>query len=82
MMKLFVKANCPWCVDATAYLRSQDIPFDEVDVHQDPVAFHEMETLSGQTKAPTLVLKNGAVLPDFDVQELKIFFRDQGILIK
>lgn len=78
-MKLFVKAGCPWCVDAVAYLRAQDMPFQEFDVLQDPVAFHEMETLSGQTKAPTMVLENGAVLPDFDVEELKVFLADQGI---
>ena len=77
-MKLFVKAGCPWCVDAVSYLQAQDIPFKQFDVLQDPVAFHEMETVSGQTKAPTLVLENGSILPDFDIQELKVFLKEQA----
>ena len=67
-------------MDAVTYLRSRDLTCDEVDVRQDPVAFHEMESLSGQSKAPTLLLENGAVLADFDVQELEAFFREQGLL--
>jgi hypothetical protein len=42
-----------------------------------------METLSGQTYAPTMLMKTDegeeVVLADFDVDELKAFFAKHGI---
>ena len=58
-------------------MRAKNMTFEEIDVLKDPVAFHDMQRLSGQTKAPTLVLDTGAVLPDFDVQELETFLAEQ-----
>ncbi len=78
-MKVFIKPGCPWCVDAVNFLRNEGYAFEEIDVIADPVAFHEMEQLSGQTKAPTLVTEEKQVLPDFDVDELKAFFNEHGI---
>ena len=46
-----------------------------VDVRADPSRMSELETVSGQTKTPTL--KNGDfVVADFDVEEFKTALRE------
>ena len=73
---LYVKAGCPWCVDATAFLDKKGVDYREVDVLRNPQAMDEMVRLSGQTKAPTLKWAD-AVLADFGVDELEPFVRGQ-----
>lgn len=82
MMRVFVKPGCPWCVDAIRWLTSQGYEFKEVDVRADPAAFDEMQRLSGQTKAPTLVTDDGLVLADFGVDELIPFLEKNGMIIE
>ena len=78
MMRVFVKAGCPWCVDAVNYLNQEGYVFKEIDVLQDESAFEEMVSLSGQSLAPTLEV-NGLVLPDFGVPELTVFLDEHSI---
>jgi hypothetical protein len=46
-----------------------------VDVFADRSAFDRMKQISGQTKAPTLEMPDGAVLADFDLAELERFLK-------
>jgi monothiol glutaredoxin len=82
-LKVYVKPGCPWCVQAVAFLRDAGFDFEEIDVTSDRERFAEMETLSGQTYAPTMLMKTDegeeVVLADFDVNELKAFFTKHGI---
>lgn len=78
-MKVFIKPGCPWCVEATRWLEGNDYSFEEVNVSADDEAFAEMRELSGQTKAPTLVMPNGLVLADFGVEELVPFLQGNDI---
>lgn len=71
-IKLYSRGLCGWCQDAKAYLKEQNIPFQEIDVGQDQAAYAEMVKLSGQTYVPTIEV-NGLVLADFDVTQLKTF---------
>lgn len=71
-IRLYTRAYCGWCQDAKAYLREQNLPFEEVDVGQDAAANDEMIRLSGQRYVPTLVV-NGHVLANFDVAQLEKF---------
>lgn len=78
-MKVFVKPGCPWCIEAIQWLRNNGYEFDEVNVLADPDAFKEMQSLSGQTKAPTLVMDDGLMLADFGVDELVPFLKENDI---
>lgn len=81
--KLFVKPGCPWCVDVTKYLNDNGYRFEEVDVIADAEAFSEMERLSGQRSAPTMLVgdeDDGLVLPDFGVPELEAFLEENGLI--
>ena len=68
--KLYVKAGCPWCIDALAYFKSKSIDLDIIDVRTDPTKMPELIEISGQSKTPTL--QNGEyVVADFDIEEFE-----------
>ena len=67
---IYTKTGCPWCIAVTDYLNGKGIEYEEKNVTNNPALFKEMEDLSGQTKAPTIVINN-KVYPDSDIDELK-----------
>ena len=75
---LYVKTRCPWCVQATAYLRKHGYQFTEVDVLRDKDAFARMRQLSGQTYTPTLVIGD-LLLADFGTDELEEFLQENQL---
>lgn len=75
---LYVKAGCPWCDEAEAYLRRHGFLYQAIDVRKDPAAFAELKRVSGQTYAPTLVVGD-LVLPDFDTEGLEDFLEEHDI---
>ncbi len=78
---LYVKTNCPWCVEATAWLREHGYDFNEVDVLRDPEEFEHLAKISGQRYTPTLVLEErDLLLADFDVDQLEEFLTKNGLL--
>ncbi len=72
-MKLYVKTWCPWCVSAREWLDSRSYKYELIDVEATKADYETMIRLSGQSKTPTLVLEDGAVLPDFGPDELAAF---------
>lgn len=78
-MRLFVKTWCPWCVAAREWLDSRGFRYELVDVEAARADYDEMIRLSGQAKTPTLVTREGAVLPDFGPEELAVFIEKQGL---
>ncbi len=75
---VYVKAGCPWCIEAEAYLKQKGIEYTSREVRSDPAAMAEMVELSGQTKSPTMKYGD-AVLADFGVDELIPFLAEHGI---
>jgi len=78
-MLVYVKNGCPWCVDALSWLKAQGIEHTAVDVYADPAGFDRMRQISGQSKAPTLEMPDGAVLADFDVGQLDKFLSQRAV---
>lgn len=76
-MIVYVKPGCFWCTDALQWLRGRGIEHRAVDVFADRAAFERMREISGQTKAPTLEMPDGAVLADFDVGQLERFLEER-----
>ena len=72
-MKLYVKTWCPWCVSAREWLDSRSYKYELIDVEATKADYETMIRISGQSKTPTLVLEDGAVLPDFGPDELAAF---------
>jgi glutaredoxin len=78
VLKLYTKSYCPWCTVAVQWLRKNDYDFEEINVSRAPEAFAELERISGQTTAPTLLDEDGRVLPDFGPEELEGFLAEKG----
>jgi glutaredoxin 3 len=78
-MTLYVKAGCPWCHVAEAYLDKHGYKYTKIDVRKDQGAFNDLKRISGQTYAPTLVIGE-LVLPDFGPDELEDFLKKHNIL--
>jgi glutaredoxin len=75
---LYVKPGCPWCDEATGFMRAKGVSYREKDVTADPSAMAEMRAKSGQTRAPTLDW-HGKILADFGVEELVPFLQGQNV---
>ena len=71
---LYVKKGCPYCQAAIDYLDEHHVKYEALDVRSSDALMKQLQDVSGQTKTPTLAL-NGAVLPDFGVEELDEFLR-------
>jgi glutaredoxin len=71
-VKLYTRKLCSWCIDTKEYLETHGIPFEEIDVGQNPGAYEEMKRISGQPYVPTLLV-DGHVLANFDTRHLEQF---------
>jgi len=69
-VRIFVKPYCGWCHEAMDWLKARGIRFETLDVITDRAAWQEMESLSGQTRAPVIQV-DGEVLADFGADELE-----------
>ena len=78
-MKLYVKTWCPWCVAAREWLDMRGFGYELIDVEADRADYDEMIQLSGQSKTPTLVTREGAILRDFGPEELETFVARHGL---
>jgi glutaredoxin 3 len=76
---LYLKAGCPWCTEAEAYLQEHGIAYGKADVQEDPAALAELKRLSHQTKAPTMRWGE-EILADFGADELDVFLRARGVV--
>ncbi|MCS1411074.1 MAG: Glutaredoxin 3 [Verrucomicrobia subdivision 3 bacterium] len=75
-VKLFIKPFCGWCHEAIDWLDAKGIQYETLDVITNRAAMIEMVEKSGQTLAPVIEI-DGAILADFDVNELAQFWAEQ-----
>jgi glutaredoxin len=61
----YIKTGCLWCIGVTDYFNEKGIDFEIKNVTEDPALFNEMQELSGQTKAPVVII-DGFMLADTD----------------
>ena len=71
---LYVKQGCPWCIAAEEELQKLGVKYDMREVRSNPAYFEEMKKLSGQTKAPVLLIDD-RVLADFGPEQLPGFLK-------
>jgi len=66
----YLKTGCPWCNNLKKFFEENNIDFIEKNVTDNTEYMDEMIELSGQTKAPTIVI-DGVVHADVGVDEVK-----------
>jgi len=62
MIKVYSTNTCPWCVKVKDYLKSENIEFQEVNVHDDMEAREEMIRKSNQMSVPVLDINNDIII--------------------
>ena len=78
---LYIKAGCPWCLDAMEYFKKENVALDIRDVRQSESDMNAMKKLSGQSLTPTFVLDN-YVIADFSIDEFKASIREHPDTLK
>ncbi len=76
---VFTKTGCPWCEGVLDYLNEAKVAYEEREVLGNPAHFEEMEKLSGQRKAPVVVV-DGEVLADTDREAVEAFLRSKQLV--
>lgn len=76
---IYTKTGCPWCEEALLFLNQNDISYEEREVRSNSEFMKELETKSGQTKAPTIDL-DGEILADTDASTIEVFLKEKGFL--
>lgn len=61
-VKVYSTLTCPWCKVTKDYLRSHNIPFEDIDVGLDRTAALEMVQLSGQYGVPVVAIDDEVVI--------------------
>jgi len=79
MFTIYTKEGCPWCEDALSFLKENNVDFEEKEVRSNSEYYQELVDKSGQDKTPTIDF-NGEILKDSDVDEIKGFLKEKGIL--
>jgi len=66
----YLKTGCPWCEGLKEFFEKNNIEYIEKNVTENTEYMDEMIELSGQTKAPTVVI-DGVVHADVGADEVK-----------
>ncbi|PYG84834.1 glutaredoxin-like YruB-family protein [Ruminiclostridium sufflavum DSM 19573] len=64
-VKIYSTPSCPWCMVAKNYLKSKNIPFEEVNVAYSRRGALEMIRKSGQRSVPVIDF-NGRIIVGFN----------------
>lgn len=76
---LYTRPMCGWCQDAKAWLHERGWKYTMVNVGVDAAGRQRAIELSGQPLVPVIEV-DGAVLGDFDTDQLETFLREAGYL--
>jgi len=78
-IKVYIKENCPWCIQLEAFLNTNNVRYERLNVTENQALFEEMKQLSNQEKAPTVVI-DGEVFADTDTEQIGEALKQKGVL--
>jgi glutaredoxin 3 len=78
-IKVYIKRGCPWCIELIDYMDQKGINYESIEVLADADKFNEMIAVSGQNKAP-VVLIDEEVFADTDTKFMEKVFIEKGII--
>ena len=77
---LYRKSGCPWSAAVMGFLNEMNIPFEVRNVTTNPAYLSEVETVSGQSKSPTLIIDD-EILADASVEQVATALEKRGLVI-
>ena len=69
-VKVYSTTFCPWCKLAKDFLKQNKIPFEDINVENDPGKAKEMIKKSGQSGVPVIDI-DGQIIVGFDKEKIK-----------
>ena len=69
MVKVYSTPTCPYCVTLKAFLKQNNIAFEDVDVLEDTKARDEMIDKTGQFGVPVIDI-DGQLIVGFDKEKI------------
>lgn len=76
-VKIYTTPTCPWCVKAKTYLKSKNVPYEELNVAEDEKAQEVMIEKSGQRGVPVLDINN-TIIVGYDVDAIDQALKESG----
>ncbi len=77
-IEIYVKTGCPWCNGVLEYFRENSIEHEVKNVTESRELYDEMVELSGQTKAPVVVI-DGHMIADTDREAVAKYLEDNPV---
>lgn len=74
-VKIYSTSTCPYCAMVKVFLKEKNIPFEDVDVGNNPEAAKEMVEKSGQMGVPVIDI-DGKIILGFNKEAIS---RELGI---
>jgi glutaredoxin 3 len=65
-VELYTTSACPFCVRAKSLLKSKGVPFEEIDVTDDPERRAKMIEMSGGRRTVPEIFINGKIIGGYD----------------
>ncbi|MGH7934542.1 MAG: glutaredoxin 3 [Candidatus Binataceae bacterium] len=65
-IQVYTTTYCPFCVRAKALLKSKGVPFEEIDVTDDPELREEMVKLAGGRRTVPEIFIDGKIIGGYD----------------
>lgn len=65
IVKVYSKSYCPYCTRAKQLLKSKDIPFQEIDLTNDPATQEKLVQETGWQTVPMIFI-DGKLIGGFD----------------
>jgi glutaredoxin 3 len=65
-VEVYTTTYCPFCHRAKALLQSKGVPFDEIDVTDDPELRQKMVELAGGRRTVPEIFINGRIIGGYD----------------
>lgn len=78
-IKVYIKRGCPWCVELEEFMTQKGLNYESIEVLSNADKFNEMIAISGQSKAPVVVIDE-EVFADTDKDTMEKVFIEKGIL--
>jgi glutaredoxin-like YruB-family protein len=69
-VKIYSTPECPYCKNAKAFLKANNIEYEDIDVSASDEKLKEMTDLSGQMGVPVIDV-DGKILSGFNEEKLR-----------
>ena len=79
LVRAYLKPTCGWSNGVRAVLRKYSLPFEDIDIITNPVAYMEMVQKSHQRLSPCVEI-NGVMLADVSGEEVESYLLQKGFV--